>query len=1239
MNASRSKRNALSVVSLALSSALLQQAIGFDQANAQSFTYAGPAQYITPGMGAFTQVNWSTTNWIGGVPTSSPTTTLNFSNVDNYGYTTLNDLGAPFTLNRINFTNYGVQTISVTNYGPPSPGTIQTLRFDGTNPTLNLTGTGGVVIGSISGGRTGTSITLNQNLTIAGTGNSLLTLMGSSAAIGGTGALVINRPSQFGIVTVFGDNNSNTGGIILNQGTLQFGSAKTTGNGSLTINGGVIGSSGNIQAANNVTANANLVFGVGNLTLTGRVSGAGGVTVLNGDNYISQALTLGTANTYTGPTTIQNAKPGYTSLNPRGGLTLGSTGTISSLQPVTIGSAGTLTLVGWSNNTRIPDSVAINIDNGELVHTGTASGSFNFAETFGPLQTSGAAVISANPSFSTTLRFGALTRVNKSTLFVRGQLRGTTDESLSITFTGGLSGAISDPTGPSGGVGTAVIPWISGSTNVTSLAPAGVAVYDSVGGLRFLRPLDPTYFVQLDQGSTFDSSTQGSNVNLLQTMTSVTVTGSNRINAVSVSSSKRFNGDGTLTVYSGAVYFNGGITIFNGPTLDFGGNTGYIHLGAADTIGAVCNININGTSAVTGSNGVVVTAPPRNTNNLDLRLQFANSSNNFTGGLFINGGATVAFTNNAQLGAPGQPITLDGGKLVLNPFPTVNATVDRPLTVGRAGGSIGPGGGVPNSITYTGTISGPGTLGIGGGFPAPGVVALTANNNYAGDTIVNSTTLAISGPQNLGQGILILNQGQLRADDFFTYSKTLDLWGSSNAIDTNGNDVELAGPVQTRVAPSYLFTKTGVGTLTLSAPSPDFSGTLYANQGTISLASSAKLPNISPTGLSYIVDQNGVTNTFNRGGIAIETSARFILDNSLVNLSDRISPGVRVTMNPNATFRLIGAPGDTTTQTFGGLSLVAQGFASVSVVNGPGGTATLISTQPLSGPGTLFKDGSGTLEIQKVSSDYTGDFFVNAGRLVISDSVRKPNADVTLFNYNATLTLTASGSTSYPASVVGEFDKITAWSGSTFAVSPAGSTRKVTIAKSFDLASDGFTTDGTIDLTDTDMIVRNGDLDAVRSLLQSAYNNGARDGAGITSSVAGGPGNAAYTTLAVFKNNWYGESYFLTFDGIPVTSSDVLIKYTYFGDTNLDGVVDGADVKNAVEGYNFGLTGWYWGDFDYDNQVTWDEVTRLMQLAALNLPPLPNSGASDSGGTSTIPEPGLLAGVLPVAMLASRRRR
>ena len=71
-----------------------------------------------------------------------------------------------------------------------------------------------------------------------------------------------------------------------------------------------------------------------------------------------------------------------------------------------------------------------------------------------------------------------------------------------------------------------------------------------------------------------------------------------------------------------------------------------------------------------------------------------------------------------------------------------------------------------------------------------------------------------------------------------------------------------------------------------------------------------------------------------------------------------------------------------------------------------------------------------------------------------------------------------------------------------------------------------------------------------------------------------------------------------TFDGEPVGDTDVLIKYTFYGDTNLDGLVNAADYTALDNGFNTQsgptpLTGWRNGDFNYDGVINGDDYTLI----------------------------------------------
>src|SRR5205823_1456835 len=93
--------------------------------------------------------------------------------------------------------------------------------------------------------------------------------------------------------------------------------------------------------------------------------------------------------------------------------------------------------------------------------------------------------------------------------------------------------------------------------------------------------------------------------------------------------------------------------IFDGPTLNFGANTGYLYLGNDFTIADGSTVGTVGTSRITGSGGLVVSSNADDGRNT-LNLINKTNPNTFTGGLYLNGTGRVAFdTADSQLGAAG----------------------------------------------------------------------------------------------------------------------------------------------------------------------------------------------------------------------------------------------------------------------------------------------------------------------------------------------------------------------------------------------------------------------------------------------------------------------------------------------------------------------------------------------------------------------------------------------------------
>jgi hypothetical protein len=120
-----------------------------------------------------------------------------------------------------------------------------------------------------------------------------------------------------------------------------------------------------------------------------------------------------------------------------------------------------------------------------------------------------------------------------------------------------------------------------------------------------------------------------------------------------------------------------------------------------------------------------------------------------------------------------------------------------------------------------------------------------------------------------------------------------------------------------------------------------------------------------------------------------------------------------------------------------------------------------------------------------------------------------------------------------------------------------------------------------------------------------------------------------------------------TFDGNSTSSGDVLLKYTYYGDTNLDGVVDGSDYSRIDNAYLADQsqpgtdTGWFNGDFNYDGVVDGSDYTLIDNTFNSQGAAIESVIATAQISTATaVPEPGSLgiAGVILASTLRRRRR-
>jgi hypothetical protein len=160
----------------------------------------------------------------------------------------------------------------------------------------------------------------------------------------------------------------------------------------------------------------------------------------------------------------------------------------------------------------------------------------------------------------------------------------------------------------------------------------------------------------------------------------------------------------------------------------------------------------------------------------------------------------------------------------------------------------------------------------------------------------------------------------------------------------------------------------------------------------------------------------------------------------------------------------------------------------------------------------------------------------------------------------------------------------------------------------------------TLDLFDNDLIVQSASADkaalltTLNALLKTGRNKGPWNGVGIRSST-GGSANPHTTTLAAVVNDRGNGAVLLTqLDGQTVDANTILLKYTYNGDADLNGVINADDYAQIDAGYANRATakGFRNGDFDYSGAINADDFFLIDQAMTSAGSPLSALSAASS---------------------------
>ena len=507
--------------------------------------------------------------------------------------------------------------------------------------------------------------------------------------------------------------------------------------------------------------------------------------------------------------------------------------------------------------------------------------------------------------------------------------------------------------------------------------------------------------------------------------------------------------------------------------------------------------------------------------------------------------------------------------------------------------SVSPGSTTVNSSANSYTFGGSGSIGGSGGLVKSGSSTLTIDtaNTYTGGTTINGGVVAINADASLGaaSGLVTINGATLEATVTASASRAFDLSGAASTIQVDGGATYTISSVVADGASAGTLNKTGAGVLTLGGTNTYTGGTIIS-AGTVATAKNLGAANssvmIGGNGMLSLTGAGTITNTVTGTGAIISTGVTISGNESgFAGTFTHSSSGASTVFSTsnstsaNAAYSMTSVQGSSQgfialngglTLNLGSLSGVANslfrgsnsGTAGMTMLSvGNLGTNTTFAGNIANGTNVTLgvtKVGGGTLTLSGTDT-YTGGTTVNGGTLSLASTSAYPT--------NSSLTVGSGGLVM-------------------LANHGAGATEVPQLS--------ALNNSGTIDLTNNARVIHTGSLGTITAEVARGYNGGAWNGASssgvITSSIAAG--DTTHSTAVGVATGLAG------FEGGTVVTTDVLLKYTYYGDALLTGSVTSADYIQIDNGFNSQggaspLTGWHNGDFNYDGVINGDDYTLI----------------------------------------------
>ena len=1018
----------------------------------------------------------------------------------------------------------------------------------------------------------------------------------------------------------------------------------------------------------------------------------GGNLIISGTNDTVDGVTSGDSDQYKlhGTFVIDAGTLTLRSTNPVGGAFAGSSNGPMNFQ-VNLG--GTLALDNTLavNTARIGATAAITLSAGEVKLIGNADTSVN--QPGGAVNVAGYSTITVQQPASTagattTFSLGTLTRSNRGTALLRGINNTTGFAALSGTLKGGV-----------GGAGTTTIPILTEVVGDASSTGDGTDFVTVDGGFARVLSDGAGEYLTLASGNTALDNTKvtaNTAISANTTVNSIKLTGGVSPTTVTI------GGGNTLLVNSGGILgvgasgtssaINGGNLSFETTHIETDGFTGATSIvvdsanegiitvpsGATLTIGS----DVHGDQGLTKSGQGTLRLTGTNTYGANtLAVTDANRTT-------INAGV-LEFNTDSNLGAANANISINGGTL-------------RPLATSTSARNVSLDSPAPNIIdtgtgadfTITGIVSGRALTKNGAG-----VLTLTnIGNTYSGGTTINAGTMfldATDADQSIyGTGGITLNGGIIRTNTTMTLDKSL----VSTSTNTTGGFYIASGAVLTfGSSPASLVGMSGSGNYAING-----GGTLRLSQNTgAAMVYTGRL--IVNDGSTLAFDAAGTNTIAGIGGTPVSTAEWVVLNsNSRLQFTVTSNAGAGfsgstrgITVNNSGiiditgtnivinTAGITGATGQTIYKDGTGLySLrIANAYAGkwnildgtlefgaptnnaaslgtgsgadfITIQNGKtltmtttSGTGTMAANQgiTLAGASATFGMNGGAGQIWNIPGDITA----GAGKTLNktgSGRLNIKNFRGDTFNQNGGTVGILANATPYTSGANDSVSSVNTWTGLT--------ARKLDLTNAKLITNDvSFTTpvyDGVNDIYI---------YDGVHGLVQAGRNplTGTWDGtSGITTSQTEAT-TGILTSLAVGTGaelRGLGPTDTELFGGQTIDGDSTIVMYTYGGDADMDGDLDGDDYfyldSNVLASET--IFGWHQGDFNYDGRLNGDDYfildSNILQAQAsgnvfyVRDPEFAASGGGAAGLTA-VPEPASLGllGLGAMSLLGRRRRK